>query len=128
MVRGLLLQTLGGIFSSGVSTVTGGVQKEFASGGIVTSPTRALIGEAGPEVVLPLTRDPASGMMGVISRGGGGMSPVVNISIANSAPSSPENDKRMAATAAREMSKAMRDVMRNALMDESRPGGVLNRL
>lgn len=28
--------------------------KPFASGGIVTSPTRALIGEAGPEAVIPL--------------------------------------------------------------------------
>lgn len=29
---------------------------EYAEGGIVTNPTQALIGEAGPEVVIPLTR------------------------------------------------------------------------
>jgi ElaB/YqjD/DUF883 family membrane-anchored ribosome-binding protein len=29
---------------------------EYAEGGIVTQPTQALIGEAGPEVVIPLTR------------------------------------------------------------------------
>lgn len=29
---------------------------EFAEGGLVSSPTHALIGEAGPEVVIPLTR------------------------------------------------------------------------
>ncbi len=43
---------------------TGGGGAEFtamASGGIVTSPTRALIGEAGPEAVIPLDR---AGSMG----------------------------------------------------------------
>ena len=29
---------------------------EYAEGGIVNQPTQALIGEAGPEVVIPLTR------------------------------------------------------------------------
>jgi len=33
-----------------------GKPKEMALGGIVTKPTRALIGEAGPEAVLPLTQ------------------------------------------------------------------------
>jgi hypothetical protein len=31
-------------------------EKPFASGGVVTRPTRALIGEAGPEAVIPLSR------------------------------------------------------------------------
>ncbi|MFC8124442.1 hypothetical protein [Streptomyces sp. NPDC057302] len=40
------------------STIPGPLKKflPFARGGIVTGPTRALIGEAGPEVVIPLTR------------------------------------------------------------------------
>ena len=33
----------------------------FASGGIVTRPTRALIGESGPEAVIPLNRMGAMG-------------------------------------------------------------------
>jgi phage-related minor tail protein len=33
----------------------------FASGGIVTRPTLALIGEAGPEAVIPRDRGAASG-------------------------------------------------------------------
>lgn len=33
-----------------------GGPKEFAAGGVVSSPTYALIGEAGPEVVIPLSR------------------------------------------------------------------------
>jgi hypothetical protein len=34
----------------------GGQPKPFARGGLVTRPTYAMIGEAGPEVVLPLTK------------------------------------------------------------------------
>jgi TP901 family phage tail tape measure protein len=41
--------TFGG-FTIGVKTIT-----ELAAGGIVTRPTLALVGEAGPEAVLPLT-------------------------------------------------------------------------
>jgi hypothetical protein len=41
----------------------------FASGGFVTGPTPALIGEAGPEVVMPLDR--FESMMG-LSQGNGG--------------------------------------------------------
>ena len=55
----------------------------FADGGIVTSPTNALIGEAGPEMVLPLT-DPARmaellahGLGGGFSAGGPGPAPDV---------------------------------------------------
>lgn len=33
---------------------TNGIQKKFAQGGFVSSPTRALVGEDGPEVVIPL--------------------------------------------------------------------------
>ncbi len=36
----------------------------FAKGGIVTSPTNALIGEAGPEAVIPLGSNRASGIVG----------------------------------------------------------------
>lgn len=51
----------------------------FAAGGIVSSPTRALIGEAGREVVIPLTRPwrarelaRESGLIDLLNRGGGG--------------------------------------------------------
>ena len=125
---GLKATAKGGAFN-------GGRVIPMASGGIIDRPTifpmargAGLAGEAGPEAIMPLARDPRTGKLGVVSRGGGGVAPVININIANSSPSSPENDQRMAQTASREMSKAMRDVMRNALMDEARPGGVLNRL
>jgi hypothetical protein len=48
----------------------------FASGGLVFGPTRALIGEAGPEAVIPLTRplsmvDPSVRDLAAMVRGGG---------------------------------------------------------
>ena len=46
----------------------------FAKGGIVTSPTRALIGEAGPEAVIPLSR---------MSQMGGGNTYVINVNASN---------------------------------------------
>jgi hypothetical protein len=36
--------------------IGGGPEKAMAKGGIVTGPTRALVGEAGPEAVIPLTQ------------------------------------------------------------------------
>lgn len=61
-----------------IPTGLGGLASFFADGGIVTRATAAVIGEAGPEVVLPLTR-PArarelaaeSGLMNVLMAGTG---------------------------------------------------------
>jgi hypothetical protein len=47
---------------------------ELASGGIATGPTLALIGEAGPEAVIPLSRGAQYG----VGTGGGGMNITVN--------------------------------------------------
>lgn len=59
---------------------------EYAEGGLVTHPTNALIGEAGPEVVIPLTK-PAraaqlmqqSGLAGML----GGAASIVNVYVGN---------------------------------------------
>jgi hypothetical protein len=56
-------------FSGGAEPVTA-----FQHGGIVTQPTRALIGEAGPEAVIPL------------SGGGGSRGPLVQVNITNQHP------------------------------------------
>ena len=42
--------------ASNIGRSTAGGQTAFATGGVVFGPTRALIGEAGPEMVVPLTR------------------------------------------------------------------------
>lgn len=84
----------GGVFSGGRvqafangGALTGGRVQAFASGGIVSSPTTfpmrggtGLMGEAGPEAIMPLTRG-ADGKLGVRSQGGGGRptSVVMNI-------------------------------------------------
>lgn len=59
----------------------------LANGGVLTRPTRALMGEAGPEAVLPLTRK--GGRLGValhgaVGTGGGAM--VLNIDARGAAP------------------------------------------
>jgi SLT domain-containing protein len=41
-----------------------------ATGGIVTRPTLAVIGEAGPEAVIPLNRTPGSSPLGTMGMGG----------------------------------------------------------
>lgn len=55
--------------------------KAYALGGIVTQPTRALIGEAGyPEAVVPMTADYLSTLASAIAQyGGGGSSQPINI-------------------------------------------------
>ena len=52
---------------------SGGTIKKLATGGIVNSPTIAMIGEAGPEAVVPLNR------MG--SMGGSTVNVVINGSV-----------------------------------------------
>lgn len=87
------LGPLGSIFSIGskglptaLFQALGGI-KPFASGGVIGSPTyfplpsggTGLVGEAGPEAIMPLKRGP-DGRLGVAAGGGGGgNSIVVNI-------------------------------------------------
>jgi hypothetical protein len=63
---------LGSLIAPGVGTIAGGIgggmagdklgdlifgeRKEMANGGIISKPTRALVGEAGPEAVIPLDK------------------------------------------------------------------------
>ena len=64
----------------------GGVVQAFASGGVVSRPTLfgmksglGLMGEAGPEAILPLKR--INGKLGVMAGGAGGDGVTVNVSI-----------------------------------------------
>ena len=50
-----------------------------ATGGIVTRPTMALIGEAGPEAVIPLNRAPGASALPTGGMGGGTTIGVVNV-------------------------------------------------
>lgn len=88
----------GGLLSKGVGALVGGVLPfanggsfaqgrvmPFAAGGIVSSPTTfpmrggtGLMGEAGPEAIMPLARGP-DGKLGVRGGGGGAVNVVINI-------------------------------------------------
>jgi phage-related minor tail protein len=87
---GLLAQGVSGILGAGMPFANGGAFSQgkvmpFAKGGIVGGPTtfpmrggRGLMGEAGPEAIMPLARGP-DGRLGVQSAGGRGVSVVMNI-------------------------------------------------
>ena len=68
--------------SQGAGSGVSGRVQAFAKGGVVTSPTQfgmrggtGLMGEAGPEAIMPLTRGP-DGALGVRMQGGGSNAPV----------------------------------------------------
>ena len=88
---GLLAQGVAGVMGAGMPFANGGAFSQgkvmpFAKGGIVGAPTtfpmrggRGLMGEAGPEAIMPLARGP-DGRLGVQAGGGRAVSVVMNIS------------------------------------------------
>ncbi len=87
---GLLSELVGGAmnsllpFANGAAFSQGRVMP-FANGGVVSGPVSfpmrggtGLMGEAGPEAIMPLARD-ASGKLGVRARGGGAVNVTMNI-------------------------------------------------
>jgi len=96
---------MGGVVSSGSI-------QPFAGGGLVTKPTifpmangYGLMGEAGPEAIMPLTRT-SSGELGVKSEGGGGSGNIlINMNVTTSdADSFRKSQKQIT----RELSRGMR--------------------
>jgi phage-related minor tail protein len=77
VLQKLIGKLIGGLFADGAA-FQGGRVIPFANGGIVDRPTifpmahgMGLMGEAGPEAVMPLTRT-AGGELGVKAEGNGG--------------------------------------------------------
>jgi len=73
-VTGSMISGIGGLFSAKGNVFSHGQVVPFASGGVVAGPTMfplGLMGEAGPEAILPLQRT-RSGALGVKAEGGGG--------------------------------------------------------
>jgi hypothetical protein len=73
-----------GLFAAKGGAFSGGVQ-QFASGGVVNSPRlfrfaggTGMMGEAGPEAIMPLRRG-RDGKLGVSAEGGGGMTIINNV-------------------------------------------------
>jgi phage-related minor tail protein len=103
---------LGGLFSGLAGSLSGAV-KPFADGGVVGAPTYfpmgrdlGLMGEAGPEAVVPLARGP-DGKLGI--RGGGGGGVTVNVAISTpDAASFRRSEAQVSAALARAVSRGQR--------------------
>ena len=95
------------------NVLSGGGIVPFAAGGIVNSPTLfpmrggiGLMGEAGPEAIMPLARGPG-GKLGV--RGAGGVQVTVNISTPD-ARSFERSQSQVAAMMARAVARGQRNL------------------
>ncbi|WP_374644529.1 phage tail tape measure protein [Tabrizicola sp.] len=87
---GLLAQGVAGVMGAGMPFAKGGAFSQgrvmpFAKGGVVSAPTgfpmrggMGLMGEAGPEAIMPLARGP-DGRLGVQAGGGRAVNVVMNI-------------------------------------------------
>ncbi len=117
---GILTGTLGALMAGIMPFAKGGAFTQgrvmpFAKGGIVTSPTTfpmkgatGLMGEAGPEAIMPLTRGP-DGSLGVRSTGGQGpVSVVMNITTPDAA-SFRRSQSQIAARMGRVLSQGSRN-------------------
>jgi hypothetical protein len=100
----------------------------FAKGGIVNKPSLfrfgsggsgkfGLMGEAGPEAIMPLRRGPG-GVLGVEAHGGGGGNITVNV---DASGSSVEGNGEEAA----QLGKAIGVAVQQELIKQKRPGGLL---
>lgn len=132
-----LFSTIAGSFAGAsggpkAQLAQGGFIHAYASGTVVDQPTyfpmsggdRGMMGEAGPEAVIPLKRD-ANGNLGVASGGGGG-GHTVNVTVNNQggAQSNPDHAKNIAVL----VGKAVDEANQRNLAEQMRVGGVLNPL
>jgi lambda family phage tail tape measure protein len=115
-------------FAKGGAFAKNGIQP-FATGGVVTRPTlfkfasggtmrTGLMGEAGPEAIMPLRRG-RDGKLGVAGSGGGG-NVTVNVSV-DASGSKVQGDSSQGEQLGRAVSRAVQD----ELLRQKRPGGLL---
>jgi lambda family phage tail tape measure protein len=125
-VASTLSKTIGfGASAMGNVFAQNGIQK-FARGGIVDKPTLfpfakgiGLMGEAGPEAIMPLRRG-RDGRLGVqAANGGGAVSVVVNV---DASGTSVQGDNAKGA----EFGRAISEAVKNEIVIQKRPGGLLN--
>jgi phage-related minor tail protein len=107
------LRPLQGLIGDAVGSVLGPVTP-FADGGVVRAPSyfpmaggTGLMGEAGPEAILPLKRG-ADGALGVASAGGGAMPQIVFNVTATDAASFRKSEGQVSAMLARSVLRGRR--------------------
>lgn len=113
----------GAAIGAGIGAVVGGISSLFADGGVISQPTilssaggNGLMGEAGPEAIMPLTRK--GGRLGVSVHGGGG-GKVYNIDARGASPGvSGEIIRALKMTEERAVARSI-----NAISDSRRRGG-----
>ena len=102
----------------------------YAMGGVVSRPTlfkfaqggamrTGLMGEAGPEAIMPLSRG-ANGKLGVASTGGGSTSVVVNVDASGN--SQVAGDQNQGA----QLGRVIAGAVQQELINQRRPGGLLS--
>lgn len=105
---------------------SGGSVQKFATGGVFDSPHIfpmanggiGLLGEAGPEAVMPLSRG-ADGKLGVKAAGGGGVNVTVNVDASNNASVNGDDTKSS------QLGRVISDAIKAELIKQKRPGGLL---
>jgi len=112
------MSAMGVAFADGGVFDSGGVKK-FASGGSFKS---GLMGEAGPEAIMPLKRGP-DGRLGVTMNGGGAGNTVVNITV-NEAGREESNSSGQN-TDAKALADRIKGVVLDVIVNQKRPGGLL---
>jgi len=114
----------GGAWNNGLQT--------FATGGIVNSPTvfntrsgKGLMGEAGPEAIMPLKRD-SQGRLGVTATMGSTLNyaPSFNINV-TTGETDTETSQRNTNRMTKELDNKVKNAVLLVLAKEKRPGGLL---
>lgn len=142
---GFLFDAKGGAWSGGMPITAyakGGVISRYASGDIFNSPTyfpmadggTGLMGEAGPEAVMPLKRT-SSGRLGVEMAGVGGggghnihYNPNIAVNLGDNGGASRGRgrvDPRSAQTLADQIHRTTQEAVLHTIRNEQRPGGML---
>jgi phage-related minor tail protein len=114
---------MGGFFADGGAFSGGSQIQAYADGGVVGSPTyfgmsggkTGLMGEAGPEAIMPLSRG-ANGKLGVQAEGVGGVTINQNINISTGVQQTVRSEIKSMMPQIAEQSKA-------AVLDAKRRGG-----
>lgn len=123
----ILLAAKGGVFESpGLSTYSNSIVSSptyFAKGGV---PGMNIMGEAGPEAIMPLKRD-SQGNLGVSgSQGAGGNNITIQINISEGQATQGSSSGDLSSTAG-QLGNIIKQVVGQELIKQTRPGGLLAR-